>query len=125
MTISANTLALLIAAGLEGDELMAIVRSIEADTAPKAKSAGAERQARYRERRAMPDREWSALCAIVKERDGYACTYCGSQQAPLAVDHVRPLILGGTNELDNLTTACAACNGGKSGRTPEEWLGWE
>lgn len=50
MTISANTLGLLMAAGLEGDELMAIVRSIEADTAPKAKSSGAARQARYRER---------------------------------------------------------------------------
>lgn len=50
MTISANTLGLLLAAGLEGDELMAIVRSIEADTAPKAKSNGAERQARYRAR---------------------------------------------------------------------------
>lgn len=48
MTISANTLALLMAAGVEGDELMAIVRSIEADTMPKAKSGAAERQARYR-----------------------------------------------------------------------------
>lgn len=50
MTISANTLSLLMDAGLEGDELMAIVRSIEADTAPKAKSANAERQARFRAR---------------------------------------------------------------------------
>ena len=48
MTISANTLGLLMAAGLEGDELMDIVRSIEADTAPKARSNAAERQARYR-----------------------------------------------------------------------------
>lgn len=48
MTISANTLSLLMDAGLEGDELMAIVRSIEADTAPKAKSSNAERQARFR-----------------------------------------------------------------------------
>lgn len=125
MTISANTLGLLMAAGLEGDELMAIVRSIEADTAPKARSSNAARTARYRERRGIPDREWSALCAIVKERDQYACTYCGSQEAPLAVDHVHPLILGGTNELDNLTTACAVCNGGKSGRTLGEFLGWE
>lgn len=51
MTISANTLALLMSAGVEGDELMAIVRSIEADTAPKAKSKAAERQARYRVRK--------------------------------------------------------------------------
>lgn len=50
MTISANTLGLLMAAGLEGDELMAIVRSIEADTAPKARSSNAERQARFRAR---------------------------------------------------------------------------
>lgn len=48
MTISANTLALLMAAGVEGDELMTIVRSIEADTAPKSRSANAERQARFR-----------------------------------------------------------------------------
>lgn len=51
MTISSKTLGLLMAAGIEGDELMDIVRSIEADTAPKAKSANAERQARFRARK--------------------------------------------------------------------------
>lgn len=49
MTISANTLELLMDAGIDGDELRAIVRSIEADIAPKAKSSAAARQARYRE----------------------------------------------------------------------------
>jgi len=49
--VSASTLRLLMAAGLGGDALLAVVESIEAD-AVRPKSSGAERQARYRARRA-------------------------------------------------------------------------
>lgn len=47
MSISANTLELLMKAGLEGSALLAIVRSMEADMV-KPVSTNAERQARYR-----------------------------------------------------------------------------
>ena len=55
MTVSADTLALLIAAGLSGDRLIEVVRSMEADTAAvpaPTRSSGAERQRRWRERNA-------------------------------------------------------------------------
>ena len=49
------------------------------------------------------------------KRDGFTCQYCG-QQPPdtvLHIDHILPVIEGGTNEEMNLVTSCAACNIGK------------
>ena len=51
-------------------------------------------------------------------RDQYTCQYCG-QSAPdvvLHIDHRTPLARGGGDEVDNLVTACATCNLGKSAR---------
>lgn len=72
----------------------------------------------------------------VMERDGNCCVYCGSQNN-LCIDHILPTQLGGNDDLDNLATACKACNSGKAGRTPEQarygfinkqtesiWLSW-
>lgn len=53
----------------------------------------------------------------VFERDSFMCRYCG-QKAPnviLHVDHVHPVSRGGTEHIDNLVTACSACNAGKAG----------
>lgn len=50
MPVSAVTLELLVAAGLHGQALIDVVRSIDADHAPKPRSSGAERQASYRQR---------------------------------------------------------------------------
>ena len=62
------------------------------------------------------------------ERDGYACVYCGKEEN-LCVDHAYPITKGGTDDGENLVTACKECNSGKSGRTPEEagfkWLNME
>lgn len=52
----------------------------------------------------------------VFSRDGFACCYCG-RKAPsvvLHVDHVVPVSKGGLNVIENLVTACADCNLGKS-----------
>src|SRR5947199_10578904 len=52
----------------------------------------------------------------VFKRDCFKCQYCGAE-APnvlLHVDHIKPVAEGGTNELMNLITACAACNAGKA-----------
>lgn len=52
---------------------------------------------------------------MVLRRDGFACQYCGAK-APdvrLHVDHIVPLARGGTDDIRNLRTACADCNGGK------------
>lgn len=52
----------------------------------------------------------------VFKRDGFRCVYCGADPStgPLHVDHVEAVANGGTNEPDNLVTACEPCNLGKS-----------
>jgi hypothetical protein len=54
----------------------------------------------------------------VFKRDGFACQYCGSHPpaAILHVDHIQAVANGGGNEIDNLITACEACNLGKGAR---------
>lgn len=52
----------------------------------------------------------------VFKRDGFRCMYCGATPPGvlLQVDHIDPVALGGTNDQDNLITACQPCNAGKS-----------
>ena len=54
----------------------------------------------------------------VFKRDSFACRYCGATapNVQLHVDHVIPVADGGTDDFDNLVTACAACNFGKGAR---------
>lgn len=60
----------------------------------------------------------------VFRRDDHTCRYCGSEvgDVKLVVDHVLPVSLGGTNEPDNLVTACQDCNQGKASTSPTEEL---
>lgn len=73
-----------------------------------------------RSRRNMPDAEWRALRQLVFERDGYLCRYCDSSE-DLTCDHVVPLVRGGTNDIENLATACRPCNSSKGDKLLEEW----
>jgi len=52
----------------------------------------------------------------VFKRDGFVCQYCGAHPPStiLHVDHIDPVALGGSNEIDNLITSCQSCNLGKS-----------
>lgn len=79
------------------------------------------RVAKYRERLKMAGAggDYEQHRDAVYLRDGGRCVYCGSSEN-LCIDHMKPIIRGGTNEILNLATACKACNSGKSGRTPEE-----
>lgn len=57
----------------------------------------------------------------VLRRDNHACRYCG-QTAPdvkLHVDHVVPAALGGSDDPENLVTACSDCNSGKAATPPD------
>ncbi len=42
-------------------------------------------------------------------RDGYQCLRCGSKEQ-LTIDHIVPVVKGGTNDFDNLQTLCRSCN---------------
>jgi len=55
----------------------------------------------------------------ILRRDSHTCRYCGASapDAPLRVDHVTPVALGGTDTPDNLVTSCEPCNNGKSSAT--------
>jgi hypothetical protein len=57
------------------------------------------------------------LRLAVMERDSFCCRLCGhsakAHGVALEVDHIVPVALGGTNELDNLQTLCENCNAGK------------
>lgn len=52
----------------------------------------------------------------ILRRDGHTCRYCGASapDAPLRVDHVTAVALGGADTPDNLVTSCEPCNSGKS-----------
>jgi hypothetical protein len=54
----------------------------------------------------------------VFKRDSFKCQYCG-RSAPdviLNVDHIIPVVAGGTNDIMNLITSCFDCNSGKGAR---------
>ena len=60
----------------------------------------------------------------VRERAEFLCEYCHTaekwQYVPFTIDHVVPLDLGGTDDLDNLGLACFHCNRQKSNRLQAE-----
>ena len=64
--------------------------------------------------------------AVIKgkllRRDRHTCAYCGQVHAERALqcEHIVPASRGGAWSWMNLVTACAACNGRKANRTPEE-----
>lgn len=67
---------------------------------------------------------WEELRRLVFERDDYTCGYCGQRGGTLHCDHIIPRVQGGTDEPDNLVTACDVCNLSKHGKTPQEWSRW-
>jgi hypothetical protein len=52
----------------------------------------------------------------VFKRDGFQCQYCGRNppEVILEPDHIHPVAKGGSNDIDNLVTACFDCNRGKA-----------
>lgn len=58
-------------------------------------------------------RDWYALAAQVRTRDGNKCVECGSRVG-LEVHHVIPVSRGGPTVGYNLKTLCKACHGRKA-----------
>jgi 5-methylcytosine-specific restriction endonuclease McrA len=76
----------------------------------------APRYAEYRWRqtqRRIPD---AVRAEILQD----ACAYCGEEAT--TVDHILPIIRGGTRDRDNLAAACWPCNQEKGGLTVAEWM---
>ena len=59
-----------------------------------------------------PDLKWEKWASMKKqchERDGWACTQCGSTEK-LEAHHIHSVQDGGTPELENLLTLCETCH---------------
>ncbi len=56
--------------------------------------------------------EWLEL----KKKFNNLCARCG-QEKPLTVDHVIPLVAGGSNSIDNIQPLCLSCNSAKGTKT--------
>lgn len=81
-----------------------------------------ERVKKYRDKRRASGLpilgDYTKFKAALIARDGDRCIYCDANDR-LVVDHMVPIVLGGTDAEDNLALACKPCNSGKAGRTPE------
>lgn len=73
----------------------------------------------------MASRDWisDGIRFDVFERDGFRCVYCGRgarDGVELQLDHVIPHSRGGSDDPDNLCTACDTCNRGKTDKRLRE-----
>lgn len=66
--------------------------------------------------------KWQQIRERIIERDNGVCVYCGGRYETMHVDHIIPLSRGGTNDDENLVTACPSCNLSKHAKTEQEWL---
>lgn len=64
------------------------------------------------------------------ERDGKVCHYCGRplqsgvggyNDEGLSIDHITPVVDGGTDDLENLVLACRRCNLNKRTKHYQEY----
>lgn len=49
------------------------------------------------------------------------CEYCKSTKN-LSIDHIIPIIKGGSNSVLNVTVACRSCNSSKNDKLLQEWI---
>lgn len=65
-------------------------------------------------------KEWADLTSTTFREKGRTCVYCAGPAT--AIDHVVPVVRGGSNHFANLVPACGTCNSSKGGRLLEDWL---
>lgn len=59
--------------------------------------------------------------AYLLEKFARRCVYCGKQNVPFEIDHVRPRSRGGSHRVSNLVLSCHACNQAKGDQTAAEF----
>lgn len=90
-----------------------------ADHPEKKRNLGRQRKA------VMRNAEGTHTAQDVKsiyDGQGGDCVYCGADLSEgYHVDHIMPLVLGGSNWPNNLQCLCPTCNLRKGGKHPEDW----
>jgi hypothetical protein len=122
MSIIATAVKHLLAAGVTGDALVRAIADMEAAIAP-SKPPLLDENNRVRR---FGGAQWQRVRLEVFERDNFTCQYCGLGEPDGVVDfhcdHIVPIARGGTNDIENLATACAFCNTSKGAKTLQEWM---
>jgi len=86
-----------------------------------AKEKAKVQRRRAREQGAPGQHSAKDIHNIYSAQEG-RCGYCGMPVGDrYHVDHMIPLIRGGTNAPENLCIACPSCNLEKGDKTPDEW----
>jgi 5-methylcytosine-specific restriction endonuclease McrA len=82
-----------------------------------------ERQLRRQREIKAPGLTLWVIRKLLKEwqSQNLTCFYC--DDFPTTVDHVVPLIHGGTNYQENLVPCCRPCNSSKGDKSLNEWSG--
>lgn len=55
------------------------------------------------------------------EINNHTCAYCKKTNVPLQIEHIVPKSKGGSNNISNLTVACAPCNKKKGNKTAAQF----
>lgn len=50
------------------------------------------------------------------------CSYCGTADATMHVDHIEPRSRGGAHDWTNLTASCSSCNPSKGNKKLLHWI---
>lgn len=60
---------------------------------------------------------------MIYDKCNHRCAYCGCdiEYKDMQVDHVKPLYIGGADELSNMLPACRSCNHYKATRGIEDF----
>lgn len=95
---------------------------VVAEKALAAWSKQRSRVAKFNRRLEILSETWAALRAEVFRRDNYTCQYCSDRGGRLEADHLIPVSRGGETVLENLATACLACNRAKGTKLLSEWI---
>ena len=61
----------------------------------------------------ITEKEWKELC----EKYDNTCLRCKRNDVKLTLDHIKPLIEGGSNTIDNAQPLCLSCNSQKGRKT--------
>lgn len=97
---------------MEAKDIMSIIKILDENNSPEITK---EKLTRLWDVLPYYPPDWEIRKWIVKQRDGYRCRKCNkdlyySKEGVGEVHHIRPLSIGGTNEIKNLLFLCHECH---------------